>query len=300
MAAAASSVLGLGSTGVVGVQRSSSSSSSSSCCVSCEAGPSGFVSRRRAAAVASQLRSEFLPSLAPVKKAGCKVAAVASRRVDVWQTVKAIASDPAQLRAAREDIKKLLKEKHCHPILIRLGWHDAGTYNKDVKEWPKRGGANGSLRYSIVQNHKANAGLFNAINLLDPVKEKYQDITYADLFQLASVTAIEDAGGPKIPLRYGRRDIEGEEQSVKEGYLPDADPPSPADHLRKYFYRMGLNDQDIVALSGTHSTNTHSFARARAHTHTHSLTLSSCHPLPQDILLPVGRTGEFPVCLGFQ
>lgn len=247
MAAAASSLLGLGSTGVVGVQRASSSSSSSSSCRVYDAAPS----RRRVAAPAAggvQLRSEFLPSLAPVRRSG-RVAARRGR-ADVVRTVEAIASDPGQLRAAREDIKELLRETYCHPILIRLGWHDAGTFDKDDKEWPTRGGANGSLRYSIVQNHKANAGLVNAVKLLDSVKEKYPSITYADLFQLASATAIEEAGGPKIPLRYGRKDIEGEEQCVKEGKLPDADPPSPADHLRNVFYRMGLNDQDIVALSG--------------------------------------------------
>nr|BAJ34299.1 unnamed protein product [Eutrema halophilum] len=33
----------------------------------------------------------------------------------------------------------------------------------------------------------------------------------------------------------------------------DAGPPSPADHLRDVFYRMGLNDQEIVALSGAHT-----------------------------------------------
>jgi L-ascorbate peroxidase len=32
-----------------------------------------------------------------------------------------------------------------------------------------------------------------------------------------------------------------------------AGPPSPADHLRKVFYRMGLNDKEIVALSGAHT-----------------------------------------------
>lgn len=246
MASAASSVLGLGSTGsIVGVQRASSISSEVTV-------PSGFTTRRRSARVSSSphLRSEFLPSLAPVKKTP---KLVTTRKAIPGVATQAIASDPTELRAAREDVKKILKEKHCHPILIRLGWHDAGTYDKNVAEWPLRGGANGSLRYSIELDHAANAGLFNAIALLDPVKEKYPNISYADLFQLASATAIEDAGGPQIPLRYGRRDVEGDFQCVKEGSLPDAAPPSPADHLRKVFYRMGLNDQDIVALSGTHS-----------------------------------------------
>jgi L-ascorbate peroxidase len=31
----------------------------------------------------------------------------------------ATASDPAQLKSAREDIKELLRMTHCHPILVR-------------------------------------------------------------------------------------------------------------------------------------------------------------------------------------
>ncbi|KAF7001840.1 hypothetical protein CFC21_017423, partial [Triticum aestivum] len=34
---------------------------------------------------------------------------------------------------------------------------------------------------------------------------------------------------------------------------PDAGPSAPADHLRLVFYRMGLDDKEIVALSGAHT-----------------------------------------------
>jgi hypothetical protein len=34
-------------------------------------------------------------------------------------------------------------------------------------------------------------GLINALKLIQPIKDKYPSITYADLFQLASATAIE-------------------------------------------------------------------------------------------------------------
>ncbi|XXG87064.1 hypothetical protein AAC387_Pa11g1848 [Persea americana] len=165
----------------------------------------------------------------------------------------AFVSDPDQLKSAREDIKELLKTTFCHPILVRLGWHDAGTYDKNIEEWPKRGGANGSLRFEIELKHAANAGLVNALKLLQPIKEKYSSVTYADLFQLASATAVEEAGGPKIPMKYGRVDVIGPEQCPDEGRLPDAGPPSPAGHLRDVFYRMGLNDKEIVALSGAHT-----------------------------------------------
>ncbi|KZV16551.1 putative L-ascorbate peroxidase 6, chloroplastic [Dorcoceras hygrometricum] len=166
---------------------------------------------------------------------------------------KCFVSDPEQLKSAREDIKELLKTTFCHPILVRLAWHDSGTFNKNIEEWPKRGGANGSLRFDIELKHSANAGLVNALKLLQPIKDKYSSVTYADLFQLASATAVEDAGGPKIPMRYGRVDVTEPEQCPEEGRLPDAGPPSPATHLRDVFYRMGFNDKEIVALSGAHT-----------------------------------------------
>ncbi|KAH0469761.1 hypothetical protein IEQ34_001319 [Dendrobium chrysotoxum] len=166
---------------------------------------------------------------------------------------RSAASDPVQLRSAREDIRELLKTTFCHPILVRLGWHDSGTYDKNIEEWPQRGGANGSLRYDVELKHGANAGLVNALKLLQPIKDKYSGVTYADLFQLASATAVEEAGGPKIPMKYGRVDVIGPEQCPEEGKLPSAGPPSPADHLREVFYRMGFNDKEIVALSGAHT-----------------------------------------------
>jgi hypothetical protein len=36
------------------------------------------------------------------------------------------------LKAAKEEIKKLVNSVSCGPILIRLAWHDAGTYD-DVR-----------------------------------------------------------------------------------------------------------------------------------------------------------------------
>ena len=35
------------------------------------------------------------------------------------------------------------------------------------------------------------SGLVNAVKLLQPIKDKYSGVTYADLFQLASATAVE-------------------------------------------------------------------------------------------------------------
>uniref|UniRef100_A0A0A9DBG7 L-ascorbate peroxidase n=1 Tax=Arundo donax TaxID=35708 RepID=A0A0A9DBG7_ARUDO len=54
-------------------------------------------------------------------------------------------------------------------------------------------------------------------------------------------------------MKYGRVDVTEPEQCPPEGRLPDAGPRVPADHLRMVFYRMGLDDKEIVALSGAHT-----------------------------------------------
>lgn len=165
----------------------------------------------------------------------------------------------AELKKCRDDLRVFIDEKNCHPILVRLAWHDAGTFDQSVPTWPNCGGANGSIRFDPEMNHGANAGLKKGIGYLAPFHEKYPLISWADLIQLAGATAIECAGGPKIPMRYGRVDVKGPEECAVEGNLPAAEPPfedgsaDAAAHLRAVFGRMGFNDQEIVALSGAHT-----------------------------------------------
>jgi len=129
------------------------------------------------------------------------------------------------------------------------------------------------------------------VDLLEPIKAKCPDVSYADIFQMASAVAIEVhpalillrksnlkrqlANGPVIPMRYGRVDVDGPDGTAPEGNLPGelflsrfssaadgdvaggapypAGANGPGQHLRDIFYRMGFNDQEIVALSGAHS-----------------------------------------------
>lgn len=56
--------------------------------------------------------------------------------------------------------------------------------------------------------------------------------------------------GPIIPFRPGRQDRDSS-FCPPDGRLPDAS--EGAQHLRNIFYRMGFDDQEIVALSGAHS-----------------------------------------------
>lgn len=134
------------------------------------------------------------------------------------------------------------------PVFIRLAWHASGTYSKEDGS----GGSNGAtMRFNPEAAHGANAGLHHARNILEKVKAEFPGISYSDLWILAGNVAIEEMGGPKIGFSPGRTDKPDGSYCTPDGRLPDA--AQGTDHLRDIFYRMGFNDQEIVALSGAHS-----------------------------------------------
>ncbi|KAJ3275836.1 hypothetical protein HDV01_006702 [Terramyces sp. JEL0728] len=141
------------------------------------------------------------------------------------------------------------------PILVRLAWHDAGTYDASSGN----GGPHATMRFNPVGNYSANNGLSIARALLDPIKASHPSISFADLWSYAAagikyliVVAITNSGGPVISFRPGRNDaVDNTDSLTPDGRLPNAD--LGAAHLRSIFYRMGLNDQEIVILAGAHN-----------------------------------------------
>ena len=112
------------------------------------------------------------------------------------------------------------------------------------------------MRFKPEASFGANAGLGVARSALESVKEKYPEISYADLYCLSGVTAIENAGGPDIPFQLGREDAVDGTTSPSDGRLPDADKggrDKTVAHVREVFYRMGFDDREIVALLGAHA-----------------------------------------------
>ncbi|KAL2400166.1 Cytochrome c peroxidase, mitochondrial [Exophiala dermatitidis] len=158
-----------------------------------------------------------------------------------------------ELASVRTAIIKLLKQPNyddgsAGPILVRLAWHSAGTYDLATNT----GGSNGAgMRYEKEGGDPANAGLQHARAFLEPIKRQFPWITYADLWTLAAVVAIKEMGGPEVSWRGGRTDFTDDSKCPPRGRLPDGS--KGADHLRWIFYRMGFNDQEIVALSGAHN-----------------------------------------------
>ena len=173
---------------------------------------------------------------------------------------------------------------HYGPFFIRMAWHSAGSY----RTGDGRGGANtGQQRFAPLNSWPDNGNLDKARRLLWPIKQKYgRNLSWADLLILAGNMAIESMGGPVFGFGGGRadtwepaRDIywgaEGEwlgqtridaEKGLEmerplaaiqmgliyvnpEGPGGVPDPLLSARDIRETFHRMGMTDEETVALT---------------------------------------------------
>ncbi|CAF3607496.1 unnamed protein product [Rotaria sp. Silwood1] len=129
-----------------------------------------------------------------------------------------------------------------------MGWLASGTYSR----YDSTGGSNGGcIRFEPQSTWPVNKGLEIARDRLASVYRNNPGLTYADLYTLAAVVAVEKMGGPIIKWRHGRVDFENGKNSPPSNRLPSAS--QDAQSIRFAFYRMGFNDREIVALIGAHS-----------------------------------------------
>ena len=174
------------------------------------------------------------------------------------------------------------------PLFIRMAWHSAGTY----RSGDGRGGSrSGQQRFAPLNSWPDNANLDKARRLLWPIKQKYGNkISWADLMVLTGNVALENmgfetfgfAGGredvwePELDVywgaeqkwlsddkRYeGKRELENPLAAVQmgliyvnpEGPKGNPDPVLAAKDIRETFGRMGMNDEETVALiAGGHT-----------------------------------------------
>lgn len=176
---------------------------------------------------------------------------------------------------------------HYGGLFIRLAWHSAGSY----RIYDGRGGARtGDIRFPPRVDWPDNMNLDKAIRLLWPVKQKYgRKLSWADLIILAGNVALESMGVKTIGFGGGREDIWEPDESpdwgpelemlsgkerFKEGELQrpfaatemgliyvnpegpegNPDPVASAKQIRVAFERMGMNDEETVALvAGGHA-----------------------------------------------
>lgn len=173
------------------------------------------------------------------------------------------------------------------PLFIRMAWHSAGTY----RTGDGRGGSReGQQRFAPLNSWPDNANLDKARRLLWPVKQKYgSKISWADLMVLTGNVSLEAMGFKTIGFSAGRPDVWEPESNVywgketkwlddnrysdgrklenplaavqmgliyvnPEGPNGNPDPVLAAHDIRETFARMGMNDEETVALiAGGHT-----------------------------------------------
>jgi catalase-peroxidase len=188
---------------------------------------------------------------------------------------------------------------HYGPLVIRMVWHCAGTYR--IQDG-RGGAAAGMQRFAPLNSWPDNRNLDKARRLLWPVKKKYgRKISWADLMVFAGNRALETMGFTTFGFAGGRADVWGPDDifwgperawlgderhaGVRELANPLAadqmgliyvnpegpntvpDPLTSARDIRETFRRMGMNDEETVALiAGGHTFGkTHGAAEPERH-----------------------------------
>ncbi|SEC44270.1 catalase-peroxidase [Tenacibaculum sp. MAR_2009_124] len=180
---------------------------------------------------------------------------------------------------------------HYGPLFIRMSWHSAGTYRTGDG---RGGTRMGLQRFAPQNSWPDNGNLDKARRLLWPIKQKYgKKISWADLMILAGNVAIESMGLKTIGFAGGREDVWVPQEDVywgsesgwlesrrlnekgeldlevenplaavqmgliyvnPEGPNGNPDPVASAKNIRISFGRMGMNDEETVALiAGGHT-----------------------------------------------
>jgi len=132
---------------------------------------------------------------------------------------------------------------------IRLGFHDAGAWDKDQTF----GGADGSILLSDEITLPENKAMAPTGDRLKAMYEKYKGsgITMADLIQTAAkVAAVSCPGGPRIRMFVGR--VDNTAQNTR-GLLPP--PTMNASDIIDLFARKSIKPGGIVALVGAHTAS---------------------------------------------
>ncbi|WNF36803.1 catalase/peroxidase HPI [Bacillaceae bacterium IKA-2] len=171
---------------------------------------------------------------------------------------------------------------HYGPFFIRMAWHAAGTYRTGDG---RGGGGTGTQRFAPLNSWPDNGNLDKARRLLWPIKQKYGNkISWADLVLLTGNVAIESMGLKTFGFGAGREDVWHPEEDIywgaeaewlgdkrysgdrelenplaavqmgliyvnPEGPNGKPDPLASGRDIRETFARMGMNDEETVALT---------------------------------------------------
>lgn len=89
------------------------------------------------------------------------------------------------------------------PVLLRLAFHDAGTYSASKGQ----GGANASVRFELKRPE--NSGLGRGWKVIEQTSQELKgspaegSVGFADLIALGGAYAVDATGGPRIGVNLG-------------------------------------------------------------------------------------------------
>ncbi|XP_074583281.1 peroxidase A2-like [Curcuma longa] len=142
--------------------------------------------------------------------------------------------------------------------LIRLFFHDCFTDGCDASLLLDNGNGIQSEKFAIPNNNSARG-----FEVIDAVKTAVESscpgvVSCADILAIAAEASVDLSSGPSWTVPLGRRD------GTTTNFSAAGNLPSPFDNvtvLQQKFAAVGLNDTDLVALSGAHT-----FGRAQCFT----------------------------------
>ncbi|XP_078439413.1 peroxidase superfamily protein isoform X2 [Wolffia australiana] len=138
------------------------------------------------------------------------------------------------------------------PAIVRIFFHDCFGCDASVLIAPGPRGAPQVERDMPENKNLAMAG-FETINQAKSLLEKKCPgvVSCADIIAIAARDFLHLAGGPFYEVNKGRRDSRVSLGRLVNANLPRAN--STVDELITLFRRKGLNQEDLVALSGAHT-----------------------------------------------
>ncbi|KAF5758288.1 putative peroxidase [Helianthus annuus] len=145
----------------------------------------------------------------------------------------------------------IAKDPRMAASLLRLHFHDCFVQGCDASVL-----LDDSAMFASEKNSGPNSNSIRGFEVIDEIKSKLEEacpetVSCADILALAARGSTVLSGGPNWELPLGRRDAMQASLNGANNNLPP--PNSTIQNLITLFRRQGLDEVDLVSLSGAHS-----------------------------------------------
>ncbi|KAL5557971.1 hypothetical protein UlMin_034182 [Ulmus minor] len=147
--------------------------------------------------------------------------------------------------------KAIARDPRMAASLLRLHFHDCFVQGCDASVL-----LDDSSTIASEKRSGPNRNSLKGFEVIDEIKAKLEEacpqtVSCADIVALAARGSTLLSGGPNWELPLGRRDSRTASISLSNTNIPP--PNSTVQNLKSFFKRQGLDEVDLVALSGGHT-----------------------------------------------